>query len=392
MEGPRACRPEDFEETMALLNSIFRPGSDQRLETDYPLIFRESRLEYMRIVKEDGRVVAHVPVAPREVIANGDRMTIGVISPTGTHPDYRHRGHGTRCLRDCLRIMNENDWPVSVLWTREATFPFYQNSGFEAVGPQARGYLLHPHDHGLFRRGAHDVSLYNPHNPAHLDAVIGIHDSELMRIGRTRAEYERLLTLPKMVTLLAWDVGRVVAYLVLTRATNKPGFVEGGGDADALEALFNQSLLLRGANDPAHAVVPLHPTVFGDVLEARKPGMAVLDTEADIGFQMVRVNSLRSLMRKITGHLRARSANLEGTVCLVCTDDGEAVTIRLRNGEVEVSPERSSEPVGLTRRQLTKLIFGTHPAADPIKADGEAGELLDTIFPYYFPVWELDHS
>ena len=62
MEGPRACTAEDFEETMALLNSIFRAGSDQRLQTDYPLIFRPSRFEYMRIIKEDGKVVAHVPV------------------------------------------------------------------------------------------------------------------------------------------------------------------------------------------------------------------------------------------------------------------------------------------------------------------------------------------
>ena len=107
----------------------------------------------------------------------------------------------------------------------------------------------------------------------------------------------------------------------------------------------------------------------------------------------MRVNSLGSLIRRITGHLRERSAGgVEGTVCLVCKDDGEAVTISLRNGDVEVSTERSGEPVELTRRQLTKLIFGPHPAADPITADGEAGEVLDAIFPFYFPVWELDHS
>ena len=393
MEGPRACTAEDFEETMALLNSIFRAGSDQRLQTDYPLIFRPSRFEYMRIIKEDGKVVAHVPVAPREVIVNDDRLTVGIISPTGTHPDYRHRGHGTRCLRDCLRIMNENDWPVSVLWTREATFPFYQNSGYEAVGQQARGYLLNPSDYEVFRRGAYDISLYNPNNPDHLDSIIEIHEAEPLRIGRTREEYEHLLNLHKMSTLLTEDNGRIVAYLAVTRANNKPGIVEGGGEAGALEALYHQALLLRGNDDSAHAVAPLNPTSFGDVLEARKPGTSVLDTESDIGFQMMRVNSLPSLISKITGHLRERSAGgVEGTVCLVCKDDGDAVTITLRNGDVGVSTERSGEPVELTRRQLTKLIFGPHPAADPITADGEAGEMLDAIFPVYFPVWELDHS
>ncbi len=393
MEGPQACTQEDFEETMVLLNTIFRPGSNQKLQTDYPLIFTPSRFRNMRIVKEDGKVVAHVPVAPREVIVNDDRMTVGIISPTGTHPDYRHRGHGTRCLRDCLRIMNENDWPVSVLWTREATFPFYQHSGFEAVRPQARGYLLSPSDIDLFRRGTYDISLYNPNNSTHLDAVIRIHDAEPLRIGRTRDEYAHLINLHKMSTLLAKDDGRIVAYLALTRASNKPGFVEGGGESAALEALFHQALALRANDDSAHAVVPLQPTTFGDVLESCKPGASVLDTESDIGFQMMRVNSLPSLISKITGHLRERSAaGVEGTVCLVCTDDDEAVTIRLSGGDAQVSADRTDGAIELSRRQLTKLIFGPHPAADPITADGEAGEVLDVIFPFYFPVWELDHS
>ena len=392
MEGPRACRPEEFEETLALLNSIFREDSDQRLENDYPLIFNPSGLEHMRIVKDDGKVVAHVPVAPREVVVNSDRFTVGIISPTATHADYRHRGHGTKCLRDCLRIMGENDWPVSALWTREATFPFYRKSGFEAIGPQARGYPLTPRDHDLFERGHHDIVLYNPGNSEHLNAIIDIHDAEPLRISRTHADYEHLLTLPKMTTLLAMDMGHAVAYLVVSRASNKLGIIEGGGDARALQALIKQALLLRDLNDPAHAIVPLNPTAFGDVLEASKPDSAVLDTEAGIGFQMMRVNSVCSLIGKITDHLQTQGAALNGEVCLVCTDDGEAVTIRFRDGEVEVSPERSGDPVELSRRQLAKLIFGPHPAAEPITVGGKAGEILDTIFPYYFPIWELDHS
>ena len=94
-----------------------------------------------------------------------------------------------------------------------------------------------------------------------------------------------------MSTLLALDNGRIVAYLMLARGRNKPGFVEGGGDAGALEALYHQALVLGTAGDSAFAVVPLTPTTFGDVLEARKPGTSVLDTESDIGFQMMRVNS-----------------------------------------------------------------------------------------------------
>lgn len=392
MEGPRACRADELSETLVFLNNIFRLGSDQSLETDYPLIFNNSKLDYMRIIKDDGRVVAHVPIAPREMVVNGDVFTVGIISPTGTDPDYRHLGYGTACLRDCLRIMAKKDWPVSVLWTREATFPFYQKSGFEPVGPQQLAYPLSQSDHHMFDYGDEDVVIYNPGNRRHLDSVIEIHDAEPLRVGRTYYHYEKYFSLPKIVTLIALNGGRVISYLMISRASNKDGIIEGGGHAGALETLFKQALIFQDSKDSTYAFVPLTTTVVGDLLERKKPKSAVLDTEAGIGFQMLRVNSVFSLMTKITGYLRKTGADIDGQVCIVCTDDDEAVTLRFSRGEVEISPQRSSGAIEFDRRQITRLIFGPHPAADPVKVDGESGEILSVLFPYYFPVWELDHS
>jgi GNAT superfamily N-acetyltransferase len=139
MDGPRACREDLLDEVVSLINSEFRAGTDQDIQTDYPLIFNRAGLEHMRITGVDGRVIAHAPVAPREVRTGGDGFTIGIISLTVTRPGYPHRGYGTACLRDCVRIMEEHGWPVSVLWTQERTFPFYQNSGWEAMGSQDSG-------------------------------------------------------------------------------------------------------------------------------------------------------------------------------------------------------------------------------------------------------------
>ena len=115
MDGPRACQESEFGEVISLINQVFRQGTDQDIRTDYPLVFDRSRMEYMRILKMDWVVVAHVPVAPREAIVGDDRFTVGIISPTVTHPDYRRRGYATRCLRDCIRVMEEQEWVVSTL-------------------------------------------------------------------------------------------------------------------------------------------------------------------------------------------------------------------------------------------------------------------------------------
>ena len=390
IEGPRACRPEEFDETIALINATFRPDSDQNIRTDYPLIFNEGQLRYMRILKIAGRVVAHVPVAPRRIAAGGDSFTAGIISPTVTHPDHRHKGYATRCLRDCVRIMQENGWPVSVLWTQHATFPFYHHSGWEAVANQGWVYTLDPGDAASFDRGDFETAPFDPGNPGHLDAVIRFHDAEPFRVARSREEYAALLTLPKIETRVALEGGEVWGYLCVGSGRNKPGLIEAGGSPGAVEALVAEAV---STNAPVQAITNLNPSVLDDLLadravSTRKP----VELAAGVGPQMMRINDLGLLLRSIESHLRSRSAGLSGAVSLECTDTGEAVTLEVGDGEVRFGPARNADRVALNARQMVQLIFGGHPSCEPLDLPAGAAELLARLFPFYFPIWELDHS
>ena len=393
IDGPRGCRAAEFEEVIALINQVFRAGTDQDIRTDYPLVFNHSKMEYMRILKLDEVVVAHVPVWLREAVVGDDRLGIGIISPTVTHPDYRRRGYATLCLHDCIRIMEEESCPLSVLWTLEATFPFYQQSGWEAVGSQGWLYRLRPEEHVLFESGPFDVVQYDPANPAPLQAMMKFHDAEPHRIARSSAEYHALFSLPKTTTFLAMNGEEMVAYLMFGEGMNKPGLLEGGGDIAGLETLVKHVLLEREADSEIQVLLPLIPSSLGQLIEKKKPGSGRPIEEAKgVGYQMMRVNSLEKLLRQIEHHLRSKSAGLHGDVCLVCRETEEAVTLKFRDGDVDLSTERSAEPIILTRRQLTQLIFGPHPAAKLVEYSGRTGEILQTIFPFYVPIWELDHS
>ena len=393
INGPRACQVSEFEEVIALINQVFRTGTNQDIRTDYPLVFNHSKIEYMRILKVDGVVVAHVPVWLREAIIGDDRLRIGIISPTVTHPDHRRRGYATRCLHDCIRIMEEEDTPVSVLWTLEATFPFYQQSGWEAVRSQGWLYRLCPEEHALFERSAFDVIQYDPRNTDSFNAMMKFHDAEPHRIARTIEEYRALFSLPKTKIFLAMSDGKVVAYLMFGEGVNKPGLIEGGGDIGGLETLVKHVLLERAADAEIQVLLPLVPSNLGQLIEKKKPGTGRPIEEAKgVGYQMMRVNSLEKLLRQIEHHLRSRSAGLHGIICLVCRETDETVTLRFRDGEVDLSTKRLTEVVVLTRRELTQLIFGPHPAAPSLEFSGATGEILNTIFPVYVPIWELDHS
>lgn len=393
IEGPRGCRASEFEEVIALINSVFRAGTDQDIRTDYPLVFNHSKMEYMRILKVGEVVVAHVPVWPREALAGDDRLQFGIISPTVTHPDYRRRGYATLCLRDCVRIMEENGLPLSVLWTLEATFPFYQQSGWEAVGTQGRLYRLLPEEHALFESDPFNVVQYDPKNTDMLNAMMRLHDAEPHRIARTNDEYHALFSLPKTKIFLAMNGEKVIAYLTFGEGTNKPGIIEGGGSMAGLETLVRHLLLERSSDTEIQVLLPLVPSNLGQLIEEKKPGSGLpIEGAKGVGYQMMRVNSLERLLKQIENHLRSKSAGLHGEICLVCRETDESVTLKFRDGDLDLSTDRTAAALILTRRQLTQLIFGPHPAATPVERSGVTGEILRTIFPFYVPIWELDHS
>ena len=377
---------------VALVNSIFRAGADQHIATDYPLIFREPRLDLHRVLSVDGRIVAHVPVAPREVVNGGDRFTIGIIGPTVTHPDHRRRGYATLCLRDATRVQEERGWPVAVLWTAEATFPFYWNSGWEAVGSQGFVYALGRGDRDLFSRGSHDVVPFDPAEQSHLDLVVRAHDAEPRRIVRSADDYLALLTLPKVSTSLALEGGEPVAYLVVGEGLNKPGLIEGGGDPAGLETLVGLSLDRLEPGRDIQTPVPLTSSPLGRLMEARKPdARRPVEEGAGVGYQMMRVNSVAGLMNAMRGHLRSRSEGIDAELSLSCPDTGESVGLAFRGGDVEIGPGRRGDAVELSRRDIARLVFGPHRAARPVEIDGLPGDVFRAVFPFYFPIWELDH-
>ena len=87
MDGPRACELSDVESSIELINKTFREETGQDIRTDYPLVYDSSMLEFRRIIKIDNKVVAHVPIAPRLILRDGDQIKSELISATVNHPD-----------------------------------------------------------------------------------------------------------------------------------------------------------------------------------------------------------------------------------------------------------------------------------------------------------------
>ena len=66
--------------------------------------------------------------------------------------------------------------------------------------------------------------------------------------------------------------------------------------------------------------------------------------------------------------------------------------MEFRDGEVRFDSVPAGERVALTERQMVQLVFGGHSSCEPLDLPARAADLLNQVFPFYFPIWELDRS
>jgi predicted N-acetyltransferase YhbS len=102
IDGPRACRPEERSELLALINLVFRVsrGRAPSIERDYPHIYRASNLDNVRVIRVDGGLRASVGTLPMRITAGGAALDTVGVNCTTTHPDWRSRGFGGLLMRD----------------------------------------------------------------------------------------------------------------------------------------------------------------------------------------------------------------------------------------------------------------------------------------------------
>src|SRR5688500_15147386 len=97
----RPTREEDLPAPGELLDGIFRRPrgvTDQSMLTDFPLVFAPPNWRNCRVVFEDGRLVAHAGLWPRELVVDGRRLTVGVLVSVATNPDSRQRGYAAQAV------------------------------------------------------------------------------------------------------------------------------------------------------------------------------------------------------------------------------------------------------------------------------------------------------
>lgn len=352
IEGPRACGPYEVAATLDLLNQVFFPD-EPRMGHYLPHVATEENREQMRIIKVNGRVVAHVGAYVSEIATGRGTLRLGGIWSVCCHPDYRRRGLGEQCMRDAMARMQELGCDLG--WLGTGIDAWYRRFGWEYAG-RAYTFELNRGNVGLLPE-LDDAQVSERPWPD-LEQMLTRHMQDGLGCLRRPEVFAALLGRPDLACYTAARGDELVAYALVYGGN----LIEQAGPPPVTAGLIRE--VFRRRDDTSR---PTSTSSRPGRMEVQTPasdkGLAGLLSSLRLPYHygdrgMMWVTNLESLLEKL---------GLAGEIAFQETAPG--VTLR-----------RGSEQVELTRQELVKLLFGPEEVAD----------FAEDLFPLEFYHWPLD--
>lgn len=161
-------RAEDVRELGELIGRAFI-RSYERLET-FPRRFAENpsiRLEFQRILRRRGRIVAHVGIHEKILRIGRARIRMGGIAAVACDPNYRRQGLAAACMKDALALLKRERFPLSLLFGIER---YYLRFGYVGCLP---GYVLRVGAVNL--SGLKNTLRVSPYTPGAQEDLVGLY-------------------------------------------------------------------------------------------------------------------------------------------------------------------------------------------------------------------------
>ena len=266
VEGPRACGRYEIGPTLDLLNQVFTPER-AGMGGWAPHLACEENREQMRVLLVNGRIVAHTGLYVSEVVTPRGTLRLGGLWSVACHPDYRRRGFGEACVRDAMRLMQEQGCEIGGLGT--GFNDWYRRFGWENAGRQWEFELDRGNIELLPRLEGYEVGegLWPD-----LGEMLALYAAQGLGARRPRELLPTLLHRPPVRggCYTAAAGGRLVAYLL---TSNGRRVIEYAGEAPVVLALIREAF---------HRLDPREqPT-------SSTPGLGRLQVETPVGWRLRR--------------------------------------------------------------------------------------------------------
>jgi predicted N-acetyltransferase YhbS len=355
-DGIRNLRLEEFDTFIRFLERAFGMPRGN-FERGYPHLYRPTPelCAVSFVMEQGGRIVSHVGVYPLEVQIQGVTWPIAGIGGVGTLPEERGNGHMTRLLHHAVGVMREQGYPLSwLIGDRQR----YTSFGWERAG---LSYELVFSQRSLERAGVEPVEVAVCGPEEALPVVQALQASLTCRalrpnltdqlrkeglwIWTTEGGYALVLgrlfgplSIAELVSTSGQEAALIRAILDYTDRDQITWYVS-GWDEERLARLMPYTRNWRLGGWEMWRIV--------DLARALTLGQPFMERRAAV---------LRDLELAIGMRPHRPSAR----------DQTQAVTLSVRDGEVQVRPGRHADAYyEWSVVDATRLLLGGPPAARP---------------------------
>lgn len=361
MEGPRAPNETEWNDVVRFLNESLRPGSQWSIAAEYPLAITQSNRGNMRIIKEQGQVLAHALLKYHFIKTPIGLFKVGAIGSVVTHPAHRGRGLSHAILTECLETAQREACDFVILWSN--LHDFYRKVGFELGGSEVALWLDQdvqvPNENLRFVQ-SHQIS------PEALQRLYSQHTVGSMR---SVEEIRKYLTIPGMRVFTAWDsMNQLQAYAIEGKGVDLKNYIHewGGGVSKLLPLLFH---MRRTIGESLTVIAPAH----AQNLIQQLYGLGVTAHHGHLG--MVKILNFKSMADKICRWCRAK-----GFEEFSMENHADKFIIGYKKEKIELS----------SYSELVKLLFGPERPAALLMAPPALKAVLDEAFPMPMWIWGWD--
>ena len=375
MEGPRACKKEELEEVINLANLIFRTpnGLKPTMGEEFRLLLSEDNLDNIRVIKEDGKVVAAVNYYKSTINVDGALITAASIGAVCTDNDYRGKGYSSKLLDDIDERLKKDKIQLLLVSGGRG---LYLRRGLNFCGRFHEYTLKEDELNSLFLKDIYKIQEIKdfPNKEA-----VAIYNSNRSYFIRSKREFNELYLGGTTVwgniyykTYGIYTENRLLAYFIIRIRINTPSgsygeIIEAAGDSIALINGFKEAIKCEKIN---RAIIRCGDqeaiSIYLENLKIEKKEINQVGTLKIISFNEL-VNSQRERFKKyLTPREIADLSFLEANNKMIIEYKGEELS--LENGEAE------------------RLILGSFQEQSKLESvSKEFQEILNRVLPITLP-------
>ncbi len=230
-EGPITIEEKDHKELIDLLNAVFRPDGGCML-ADYPRHLGLNNQENIRVIKMDGRIMAHVATSIRSVALGGIHTEVAGIGAVATHPDARGMQLASKLMQDAVTRSADQGADIMLI---SGDLGIYRRMNatdcgrYPVVRVQKSDLAPDGKSLKLEKAGKKDIS-----------SIVALRESLAIRYQLPREDLEALLECGKAMDVpsdwwMVIDEGETVGFGVIHQKGSELTLIDWAGHVNALE-------------------------------------------------------------------------------------------------------------------------------------------------------------